>query len=252
MGNQSESRDQSGHEISFLLIQWPAVFSAALRDFISTTYWRHWVQIEYILPCAFWLVCGWIHKMRRTTDAAGVGTRQHVREWDAVFSHESKKQLNNSWQQGKSDNILRSYQTFTKYPKGCFSRASFNKAEPLLQSLHRQSTCKKSLNVLHWANPRAVPAVYLILFVWWNKGTRQTGERGGYVTSWGGNRSLVMDPSRLKMVNIQVNLFGRCAAGMCKEVMVGHSQRTIISYLEMLSVTQLAGQEPALTETECV
>lgn len=143
-----------------------------------------------------------------------------------LFLDMSKKPLNNSWQQGKTDNILRSYQTFTKYPKGCFSRASFNKAEPLLQSLHRQSTCKKSLNVLHWANPRAVPAVYLILFVWWNKGT---------VTSWGGNRSLVMDLSRLKMVNIRVNLFGRCAAGMCEEVMVGHSQRTIISYLATLS-----------------
>lgn len=63
---------------------------------------------------------------------------------------------------------------------------------------------------------------------------------------------LVMDPPRLKMVNIRVNLFGRCAAGMCEEVMVGHSQRTIISYLETLSVTQLDGQEPALTQTECV
>lgn len=190
--------------------------------------------------------------MRRTTDAAGVSTRRHAREWDAVFRHESKKPLNNSWQQGEMDNILRSYHTFTKYPKGSFSRASFNKAEPLLQSLHRQSTCKKSLNVLHWANPRAVPAVYLIPFVWWNKGTRQTGESGGYVTSWGGSRSLVMDPSRLKMVNIRVNLFGRCAAGMWEEVTLGHSQRTIISYLETLSVTKLDGQEPALTQTECV
>lgn len=31
--------------------------------------------------------------------------------------------------------------------------------------------------------------------------------------------------------------------------MDGHSQRTLISYLEMLSVTQLGGQEPALTQT---
>lgn len=88
--------------------------------------------------------------------------------------------------------------------------------------------------------------------MWWNKGTRQTGESGGYVTSWGGSRSSVMDLSRLKMVNIRVNLFGRCAAGMWEEVTLGHTQRTIISYLETLSVTQLDGQEPALTQTECV
>lgn len=54
-----------------------------------------------------------------------------------------------------------------------------------------------------------------------------------------------MDLSRLKMVNIRVGLF---AAGMWKEVTVGDSQRTIISYLETLSVTQLDGQEPALTQ----
>lgn len=58
----------------------------------------------------------------------------------------------------------------------------------------------------------------------------------------------VMDLSRLKMVNIRVGLF---VAGMWKEVMVGDSQRTIISYLETLSVTQLDGQEPALTQAVC-
>lgn len=32
---------------------------------------------------------------------------------------------------------------------------------------------------------------------------------------------------------------------------MGDSQRTIISYLETLSVTQLDGQEPALTQAVC-
>lgn len=59
----------------------------------------------------------------------------------------------------------------------------------------------------------------------------------------------VMDLSRLKMVNIKASLF---AVGMWKEVTVGDSQRTLISYLETLSVTQLDGQEPALTQAVCV
>lgn len=37
-----------------------------------------------------------------------------------LFLDMSRKPLNNSWQQGKTDNILRSYHTFTKYPKGSF------------------------------------------------------------------------------------------------------------------------------------
>lgn len=156
---------------------------------------------------------------------------------------------NNAWQQGKQENnILGGYHTFTQYPKGCFFPALHFTRLSLLSNLSIASQHVKS----PWMSSFEQIPERRPLYIWsllcdgirvLNKleKVEDTLHREGVIGA-------VMDLSRLKMVNSGVGLF---VAGMWKEVTVGDSRRPIISYLQMLSVTQLDGQEPALTQAVC-
>lgn len=140
--------------------------------------------------------------------------------------------------------------TFTKYSKAYFpvswSGAVFNKS--LLKSIHRHSACKKvaecpvlsrsQSGACCTSDPFCVVAWEEHMTLWrkWRLRYIAKGVMGGCngsVQEWNGKYQKL--PFR--------TMRGR----NLKEVTVGHWQSALISYLAMLSVTLLDGQESSLT-----
>lgn len=138
--------------------------------------------------------------------------------------------LNNAWQQGKQHS--RGLPHFHQIPQGLFFPVLHLTRLSLFSNLSIASQHVKT----PWMSSFEQIPERRPLYIWsllcggirvFNKleKVEDTLHRKGVIGA-------VMDLSRLKMVNIRVSLF---AAGMWKEVTVGDSQWTIISYLETLS-----------------